>query len=104
MEEAGFDKSPNAAALAGLVTDALELCPSLARAAVAEIWAGLRPESSDALPILGPTKLSGYWLATGHFRNGILLAPITAEVMSSWLLNGSPSHFMGPFLPSRFSL
>ena len=91
MEEAGFDKTPRAGQIAGLVQAAERLCPSLANAAIAELWAGLRPASPDGLPALGPTALEGYWVALGHFRNGILLAPITAQILSSWLLTGIPS-------------
>jgi glycine oxidase len=103
MEEAGFDKTPRAAAITGLLTAAQQLAPGLAEAAITEFWAGLRPAAPDGLPILGPTEVKGYWLATGHFRNGILLAPITAEIMSCWLLMGKPACDVGAFLPSRLS-
>ena len=104
MEEAGFDKTPRAAAIAGLLQAAQQLCPALAQSAVAEVWAGLRPATPDGLPILGPTAIENYWLALGHFRNGILLAPITAQILSAWLLTGQPSLSADAFLPGRFAL
>ena len=103
MEEAGFDKTPRAGEIAALLSAAQVLCPSLGESAVSEVWAGLRPAASDGLPVLGPTELEGYWLALGHFRNGILLAPITAEILSSWLLTGNPSLNVDAFSPERFT-
>jgi glycine oxidase len=103
MEEAGFDKTPRAAPLTRLLSAAQRVCPALEQSAVAEFWAGLRPASSDGLPLLGPTGLEGYWVALGHFRNGILLAPITAEILSSWLLTGRPSMPVDSLLPTRFA-
>ncbi|HEY7680653.1 MAG TPA: glycine oxidase ThiO [Terriglobia bacterium] len=103
MEEAGFDKTPRAAPLTRLLSAAQRVCPALEQSAVAEFWAGLRPASSDGLPLLGPTELEGYWVALGHFRNGILLAPITAEILSSWLLTGRPSMPVDSLLPTRFA-
>ena len=61
---------------------ALAIVPKLKDARILEDWAGLRPGTPDALPILGATATPGYYVATGHFRDGILLAPITAEVMA----------------------
>jgi len=103
MEEAGFDKTPRAAQLTGLLRAAQALCPALEKSAVVDYWAGLRPASKDGLPVLGPTELDGYWVALGHFRNGILLAPITAEILSTWLLTGKPSLPVDVLLPSRFA-
>jgi glycine oxidase len=103
MEEAGFDKTPRATAVTGLLTSAQQLCPALGMSAVVEFWAGLRPASPDGLPVLGPTDLEGYWLALGHFRNGILLAPITAQILSSWLLTGKPSLPVDALRPQRFA-
>ena len=102
MEEADFDKSPRAAALAGLLHTAEELCPTLGNSIVVEFWTGLRPASLDGLPVLGPTALDGYWVALGHFRNGILLAPITAQILCSWLVTGKPSIPVDAFIPQRF--
>ena len=104
MEEAGFDKTPRAAALASLLEIAQGLCPALGESPVIEFWAGLRPASLDGLPVLGPTALEGYWLALGHFRNGILLAPITAQILSSWLVTGKPCIPVDAFTPQRFAM
>ena len=103
MEEAGFDKTVRAAQLSGLLAMAQWLSPLLADSSVAEFWTGLRPTAKDGLPILGPTELDGYWVALGHFRNGILLAPITAEILASWMVRGKPSLPVDALLPSRFS-
>ena len=102
MEEAGFDKTPRAGPLTRLLHSAQQACPILQESAVAEFWAGLRPASPDGFPLLGPTALEGYSLATGHFRNGILLAPITAEILSGWLLNGQPPFPVDFLRPERF--
>jgi glycine oxidase len=103
MEEAGFDKTPRAGPLAGLLQSAQLLCPALEQSEIAEYWAGLRPAAPDGLPLLGPTELEGYWFALGHFRNGILLAPITAAVLSEWFLTGHTPIPMESFSPNRFA-
>ncbi len=103
MEEAGFDKTPRAGPLAGLMRNAQLLCPALEQSEIAEYWTGLRPASPDGLPLLGPTELEGYWFALGHFRNGILLAPITAAILSEWFLTGQTSIPVECFSPSRFA-
>jgi len=103
MEEAGFDKTPRAAQVAGLLRTAQALCPALEKSAVVECWAGLRPAAKDGLPILGPTELDGYWVALGHFRNGILLAPITAQILSSWIVTGKPCLPVDALSPARFA-
>lgn len=103
MEEAGFDKTPRAGQITGLLRTAQQLCPALENSAVTEYWAGLRPASKDGLPVLGPTEVDGYWVALGHFRNGILLAPITAQILSSWILTGKPCLPVDTLSPSRFA-
>ena len=102
MEEAGFDKTPRAGPVARLLGAAQQLCPALEQSKIADIWAGLRPTAPDKLPLLGPTALDGYWVALGHFRNGILLAPVTARILSSWLLTGKSLFPMDALLPQRF--
>jgi len=104
MEEVGFDKTPRAGPLTGLLNGAQELCPMLEGSALSEVWAGLRPASPDRLPLLGPTALEGYFVALGHFRNGILLAPITAEILCGWLLRGKSPVPADAFLPGRFAV
>ncbi len=101
MEEAGFDKTVNPAVIAQLRAAAERLVPRLAQAAQAETWTGLRPAAPDARPRIGPTRLPGYFLATGHFRNGILLGPLTARGLASVILGEKPDPLLLPFLPSR---
>jgi glycine oxidase len=85
VEYVGFDKTTTAGAIEKLLADAIELAPPLTNATIEEVWAGLRPDSPDHLPILGPTDVENLFLATGHFRSGILLAPITARLMREWI-------------------
>jgi glycine oxidase len=80
----------------------MQLCPALASAPVQETWAGLRPYTEDHLPILGAGPLPGLFLATGHFRNGILLAPLTARLMAQVVLGEKPSVDLTPFRFDRF--
>jgi glycine oxidase len=102
VEEAGFDKRTDPATIQRLHRAALELVPKLRDAKILEDWAGLRPGTPDALPILGATATPGYYVATGHFRDGILLAPITAEVMTAVIEGRTPEHHLTQFSPARF--
>jgi glycine oxidase len=81
---------------------AIALVPKLADAKILEDWAGLRPGTPDALPILGETQTPGYFVATGHFRDGILLAPITADVMAAVIEGRKPEYDLAAFSPARF--
>lgn len=103
VEEAGFDKRTNAETIQNLYHAAVELVPKLSEAKILEDWAGLRPGTPDALPILGATSTPGYYVATGHFRDGILLAPITARVMADVIEGRKPEHDLTAFSPARFS-
>ncbi len=85
-----------------ILAGAIELSPGLANARVEETWAGLRPDSPDHLPILGPTDLDGLLIATGHFRGGILLTPITARLVSEWVTQQRVSVDWDRFSPMRF--
>ena len=102
VEEAGFDKRTDPATIQRLHQAALKLVPRLKDARILEDWAGLRPGTPDDLPILGPTATPGYYVATGHFRDGILLTPITAQVMADVIEGRQPPHDLTPFSPSRF--
>jgi glycine oxidase len=102
VEEAGFDKRTDLATIQRLHKSAVALVPKLADARILESWAGLRPGTPDALPILGETQTPGYYVATGHFRDGILLAPITAEVMAAVIEGRQPDLDLTPFSPARF--
>ena len=102
VEEAGFDKRTDIATIQRLHKAAIALVPKLATAKILEDWAGLRPGTPDGLPILGETATPGYYVATGHFRDGILLAPITAEVMTAVIEGRAPEHDLARFSPARF--
>lgn len=96
----GFDTRVTAAGLHSLLGAALAVAPALADFAVVETWAGLRPGSPDGRPFLGATALEGYVIAGGHFRNGILLAPITAKLISELIVDGT-ADALWPFDPMR---
>lgn len=103
LEDAGFDKHVTTAGIRKILDGVLELAPALATATLVDFWAGLRPGTPDNLPILGPTDIRGLYMATGHYRNGILLAPATAKLLSEWVLGRAPSLATGVFSPLRFS-
>lgn len=103
MEFAGFDKQVTADGLSRILGMALELCPALGSAPVDSTWAGFRPWTEDHLPILGPGPLPGLVLATGHFRNGILLTPLTAKLAAQVVLGEKPSEELSPFRYDRFA-
>jgi len=103
LEEVGFDKRTEVDAIQRLHRGAIALVPELKNAKILEDWAGLRPGTPDALPILGATATPGYYVATGHFRDGILLAPITARVMAQVIGGKSPDYSLDAFSPARFS-
>jgi glycine oxidase len=102
VEEAGYDKRTDVDTIQRLHHAAIDLVPALSEARMLESWAGLRPGSPDNLPILGATQTPGYFVATGHFRDGILLAPITAQVMAQVITGASPEYDISPFSPARF--
>jgi glycine oxidase len=103
LEDAGFEKAVTPAGLQKILAAALEIAPDLAGAPIVETWSGLRPDTPDHLPIVGPTDVAGLWMATGHFRNGILLAPITARVIREWMDGKALPVSMAEFSPMRFS-
>lgn len=90
VEEAGFDVNVDPSAIERLRAAAVNAIPALAEFAVSETWAGLRPRSPNGLPFIGATALEGYFVAAGHYRNGILLAPATALALAN-LIEGKPS-------------
>lgn len=102
LEEAGYDRRTDAATIQRMRRAAIRLVPALAQARMLEAWAGLRPGSPDNLPILGATQIPGYFVATGHFRDGILLTPVTAEVMAQMITGGQTEYDVSPFSPARF--
>ncbi|HEY1486859.1 MAG TPA: FAD-dependent oxidoreductase, partial [Micromonosporaceae bacterium] len=102
-EEAGFDVRPRAGAIYELLRDAGTLVPELTEAEFVEVSTSLRPGSPDNAPMLGSSGLEGLVIATGHYRNGILLTPVTADEVSSLLMTGSPAEILAPFAPTRFA-
>ena len=103
VEYAGFDKRTTAGGIEKILSAAIDLAPGLADARIEETWAGLRPDTPDHLPILGPADLDGLLLATGHFRSGILLTPITARLVREWITEQRVSVDWDRFSPLRFS-
>jgi glycine/D-amino acid oxidase-like deaminating enzyme len=102
VEYTGFDKRTTAGGIEKILSAAIELAPGLANARIEETWAGLRPDTPDHLPILGPTDMDGLLMATGHFRSGILLTPITARLIREWITEQSVSVDWDRFSPLRF--
>lgn len=95
--------APTPEAIAALQAKAARLCPALADADVIETWAGVRPGLPDHAPMIGRGPETGVWLATGHYRNGILLAPLTAEWVVSGMLGEPTDPLMMAFAPTRFA-
>jgi glycine oxidase len=104
VEHVGFEKVVTAQGLSRILQMAVELCPALADVPVQQTWAGLRPFTNDHLPILGPGPLESLFVASGHFRNGILLAPITAEILASLVLGRASPLPLAPFSLQRQSV
>ena len=102
-EKAGFEKRVTAGGIRRILDNLLELAPSLADAEILETWSGLRPGTPDDLPILGPSEVEGLLIATGHYRNGILLAAVTAKLIREWITCGQTTFDAGRFSPLRFA-
>ena len=103
IEYAGFEKQENPSAIRDILDSAVQLVPELAGVEVVETWTGLRPGTPDGLPILGPTEVEGLLIATGHYRNGILLAPVTAKLIREWIMRGKTGFDTDRFSPMRFT-
>lgn len=103
MENAGFDTEVTAAGLAHIFTAVTALCPALSNLDVIRSWSGLRPMTPDGLPIIGKEpRVEGLWYATGHGRNGILLAGITGVIMTQLLKGAATVQDLAAFRPQRF--
>ncbi|MFD7000086.1 glycine oxidase ThiO [Streptomyces mirabilis] len=102
-EELGWDTTVTAGGVYELLRDAHELVPGITELPLTETGAGLRPGSPDNAPLLGPTALDGLLLATGHYRNGVLLTPVTGDAMAQVLTTGELPEEARPFTPGRFS-
>jgi len=102
LEDVGFDKRVDPDTIHNLRQLATGLLPELRQAKMLETWAGLRPGSPDNLPVLGSTGVPGYFVAAGHYRDGILLSPITAHLMSQVICGATPDFDLSSFALSRF--
>ena len=104
IEFTGFEKALTLDGMHAILSGLRQMSSALNQCTFLEAWAGFRPCAKDQLPILGKTSIDGLYVATGHFRHGILLAPITAKVMTELILKrGHPSIDLSPFSPQRFS-
>ena len=102
VEYVGFQKGITAGGISSLLAAAIELSPALKSCEIVEAWSGLRPDTSDHLPILGESGVDNLLLATGHFRNGILLAPVTADLIAATIVGGQSISELIPFSIARF--
>ena len=102
VEERGFDTTVTAGATYELLRDAAEIVPGVSELELVEARAGLRPGSPDNAPLIGPAAIGGLVLATGHYRHGVLLAPVTADTTTEVLVTGRAPELIAPFSPLRF--
>ena len=103
VEERGFDTSVTAGAVYELLREARALVPDVAELELVEASAGLRPGSPDNMPMVGSAITPGLVMATGHYRNGVLLAPVTAEAIVALVEQGEVPDWASPFAPGRFA-
>jgi glycine oxidase len=103
QEELGPDTSVTAGGMWELLRDARTLVPGVTELELADVVAGLRPGTPDNAPVIGPSELPGLVLATGHFRAGVLLAPVTADTVAAFLRTGQPDPIWQPFGAARFT-
>jgi len=103
QEEMGSDTRVTAGGVWELLRDARAIVPGITELELAEAVAGLRPGTPDNAPVLGPAGMPGLVLATGHFRAGVLLAPVTADLISGYLATGELDELAAPFGPGRFA-
>lgn len=103
VEDAGFDKTVSENATDFLRENALEMAPNLANLKIHDQWVGLRPFASDGLPVLGAVaEIENLFIAAAHYRNGILLAPITAKILADKIADNIESEYLKKFSPRRF--
>jgi glycine oxidase len=103
VEERGFDTALTAGGVLALLEGAWRAVPSIEELPIAEMWVGFRPGSRDDAPMLGPSGIDGLVVATGHHRNGILLTPVSAAIVSDYILTGRLPEMALPFAPQRFT-
>lgn len=101
-EDAGFDTANTPAGLGRLLNEAQLISSHIGSYPILEMWSGLRPATPDGLPILGRSSIPGVYYATGHYRNGVLLAPITAAIIRDLVEKGKTDYPIDPYAPSRF--
>ena len=102
-EDVGFDNQITPSGINFVRSNAVEIAPSLANLEITERWSGLRPYATDGLPILGEfSAIKNLFIATAHFRNGILLTPITGELMAEKIVENKDSEYLEVFSPQRF--
>jgi glycine oxidase len=104
-EQVGFDRRVTAEGISSILSAAMEISPRIGALPIQASWAGLRPRAADGLPVLGPyAEIEGLFYATGHYRNGILLAPITGELIAAAIVDKEDSRSLTIFSPDRFDL
>jgi glycine oxidase len=104
-ENAGFTKQVTAGGISHILANAHEISPEISHLPIVDTWSGLRPRAADGLPVLGPCdEIEGLFYATGHYRNGILLAPVTGELIAEAVVAGRISPLLTAFSPNRFDL
>jgi glycine oxidase len=103
VEEQGFDGRATAGGVFELLREAHEILPGITELELTEIAVGFRPGSPDNAPVIGPAGPDGVVVATGHYRNGILLTPVTADAVASLLVSGALPELVAPFTAARFS-
>lgn len=101
LEFVGYRRDVTAQAARNLLDAALAIAPALGEASLTGSWSNFRPYTEDKLPLLGPTRIKGLVLATGHFRNGILLAPVTADIVHAVITGKTSKIELSPFNPER---
>lgn len=104
-ENAGFTKQVTGGGISSILAHASEISPKINNLPIVDTWAGLRPRAADGLPVLGPCdEIDRLVYATGHYRNGILLAPVTGELIADAVVKGHISPLLAAFSPNRFKL
>jgi glycine oxidase len=101
-EEVGYDRAVTLGGVASILEMATGLAPALRDAPVCDLWSSFRPATPDGLPLIGPLDIEGLFVASGHFRNGILLGPITGEIIRDQIVGPVPSG-LEALSPTRFA-
>jgi glycine oxidase len=103
-ERAGFEKLVTEAGVRAITSHAQEIAPAVGRLPLIDSWAGLRPRAPDDWPIVGASReVKGLFYATAHYRNGILLAPLTGKLLAEQIMTGQASPLINAFSPDRFA-